>query len=54
MSYASTQFQEFPFCYLLAETHREIGFSKHYHLRLEHKLGHGKCEIIQIPCVCIA
>ena len=31
-----------------------IGLSKHYHLRLDPKLGHGKCAIKLIPCARIA
>ena len=33
---------------------RVAGFSKHYHLRFDPKLGHVKCKIIRIPCSCVA
>ena len=26
----------------------------HYHLSFDTKLGHGACEIIRIPCACVA
>ena len=30
--------------------HGARGFSKHYHLRFDPKLGHGICKILHIPC----
>ena len=51
---ASTQFIAFLFCGPHAKPHGVIGLSKHYHLRLEPKLGHGKCEIRCILCACIS
>ena len=32
--------------------HGVRGFSKHYHLRLYPKLGHGNCEIRDTLCIC--
>ena len=54
MSCAPTQFQALSFCVPHAKTHGVRGLSKNYYLRLDPKLGHGKCAIIRIPCVCIA
>ena len=30
------------------------GFSKHYHLLFDPKLGNGVCTIRRIPCACVA
>ena len=54
MSWASTQFQELSFCVPHAKPHGVRGPSKHYQLKLDPRLGNGKCAIIQIPFVCIA
>ena len=45
LSCSSTQFQALLFCGPHAKTHWSRGWIKHYHLRLDPKLGHGKCEI---------
>ena len=34
--------------------HGTGGFSKHYHLRFDPKLGHSICAIRRIPCYCVA
>ena len=49
MSCVSTQFQEFSFYGLHAKPHVVIRMRKHYHLRLDPKLGHGKYSIRRIP-----
>ena len=54
MSCASTQFQVFSFCGPHEKHHGVIRSSKDYHLRLEPKLGNGKCAIRRITCACIA
>ena len=54
MSYSSTQFKAWSFFVLHAKPHVVRGFSKHYHLRLDPKLGSGKYEIRLILCAFIA
>ena len=54
MSCVSTQFQVLLFCGPHANPHIGRDLSKHNHLRLDPKLGNGKCEIRQIPCAWIA
>ena len=45
ISCATTQFHALPFCGLHVKPHGVRGLSKHYHLQLDPKLGHGKCAI---------
>ena len=54
MPYDSTQFPALRFFGPRENPHGILGLSKHYHLRLEPKLGNGKCAIIRIPCACNA
>ena len=54
LSCASMKFHALSFCVPHATPHGVRGLSKHHHLRLDPKSGNGKCEIIRIPCVCIA
>ena len=49
MSCAPTQFQALSFCGPHTISHLVRGLSKHYHLQLGPKLGHGKCAIRQTP-----
>ena len=37
-----------------SKPHGARGLSKHYHLRFDQKLGMGVCEIIRVPCACVA
>ena len=53
-SCASAQFQALSFCVPNSKTHGGIGLSRNYHLQLEPKLCHGKCEIRRIRCTCIS
>ena len=48
------QFPELPFCGPHCKPHGAKGFSKHYHLRFDPKIGNGICTIIRIPCACVA
>ena len=50
MACASTKFQALSLCGSHEKPHGVRGLSKNYHFRLDTKLGHGKCEITQIPC----
>ena len=50
MSCDSTGFQVFSFCGPNAKPHILRGLSKHYNLRIDLKLGNGKCTIRRIPC----
>ena len=50
----STQFPALQFFVPRENPHGIWGLSKHYHLRLEPKLGNGKCAIIRIHCACNA
>ena len=49
MSCSTTQFPYFSFFGPHAKPHVVRGLSKHYHLRLDPKFGHGKCAIRKIP-----
>ena len=49
-----TKFPAFPFFGTHAKPHRVTGLSKHYHMLLDPKLGHGTCSILQIPCDYVA
>ena len=53
MSCASTQFQALSFCGTHEKSHGVRGLSKHYHLRLDPKLSHGKCSIRRTHFDCI-
>ena len=46
---ATAQFPEFPTCGPQIKPYEVHGLSKHYHVCLDHKLGHGKCAIQRIP-----
>ena len=48
------QLPELPFCGPHSKPHGARGLSKHYHLRFYPKLGNGICEILRIPCDCVA
>ena len=48
------QFPTLPFCGPHYKPHGARGLGKHYHLRFDPKLGMGKCEILCIPCACVA
>ena len=50
----TTQFPLLSFCRPQAKPHGVRGLSKHYHLLLDPKLGHGKYTIRRIPCACIS
>ena len=50
----TNQFTELPFCGAHPKPHGAWGLNKHYHLSFYPKLGHGICEILRIPCVCVA
>ena len=54
ISCAKTQFIALSFCGPQAKPHGVRGLSKNYHLRLDPKLGHGKCAIQRIPWACIS
>ena len=45
ISYATTPFSALSFCGLHAKPRGVKGLSKHYHLRIDPKLGHGKCTV---------
>ena len=42
-----------PFCGPHTKTYGVIGFSKHYNIQLDPKIGLGACAIRQILCVCV-
>ena len=50
----TNQFPSLPFCGPYYKPHGARGLSKHYHLRFDPKLGNGICEILRIPCACVA
>ena len=50
----TNQFPSLSFCGPHSKTHGVRGFSKHYHLRFDPKLGSGICAIFRIPCACVA
>ena len=50
----TNQFPTLPFCGPHPKPHGARGFSKHYHLCFDPKLGHGICAIHHIPCSCVA
>ena len=47
------QFPALPFCGSHTKLHGARGFSKHYHLRFDPKLGCGICAILRISCACV-
>ena len=49
----TNQFSELPFCVPHPKPHGARGFSNHYHLSFDPKLGHGICAIHHIPCACV-
>ena len=51
---AKNRFPVFPFCVPYLKPHLVRELIKHHRLRLDPKLGHVKCVILRIPCVCIA
>ena len=50
----TNQFHELLFSGSYSKPHGATGLSKHYNLRFDPKLGMGVCEIIRIPCACVA
>ena len=50
----TNQFTTLLFCGPHQKPHGARGFSKHYHLRFDTKLGHDICVIIHITCACFA
>ena len=54
ISCATTHLPALSFCGLHAKPNGVIGLSKHDHLRLDPKLGHGKCSIKLVLCAFIA
>ena len=50
----NNQLPKLPFCGPHPKPHGARGFSKHYHLQFDPKLGHGICAIRCIPCACVA
>ena len=50
----TNQFPALPFCGPHSKPHGARGLGKHYHLRFDPKLGLGVCEILRIPCACVA
>ena len=50
----TNQFPTLPFCGPHSKPHGARGLGKHYPLRFDPKLGMGKCEILRIPCACVA
>ena len=47
------QFPALLFCGTHPKPRGARGFSKHYHLRFDQKLGRGICAILHIPCACV-
>ena len=50
----TNKFPALPFCSPHSKPHVARGLSNNYHLRFDTKLGNGVCEILCIPCACIA
>ena len=50
----TNQFPVLPFCGPYSKPHSARGFSKHYHLRFDPKLGNGVCVIHRISCACVS
>ena len=54
-TYCNTnKFQALHFCDPHYNPHGTRGVDKHYHLRFDPKLGMGVCEMLCIPCACVA
>ena len=54
MYYNKSQSPELSFCYPHSKPHGARGLSKHYNLSFDPKLCMGICEILRIPCACVA
>ena len=52
MGLKQDMFPELPFANVRPKPHGVRGLTKHYHVRLDPKLGQGKCAIRRIPCCC--
>ena len=52
MSCTTNQFPELIFLIPHNKPYGVIGLIKHYHMHFYPQLGHGTCEIRQIPCAC--
>ena len=50
----TNQLPTIPFCGSHPKPYGERGLGKYYHLRFDQNLGHGICEICDIPCACVA
>ena len=50
----TNQLPQLTFCGSHTNPHGERGLGKHYHIRFDQNLGHGICEILRIPCACVA
>ena len=50
----TNQFPELPFCGTHSKPNGTRGLSKNYHLCFDPKIGNGVCEILRIPCACVA
>ena len=50
----TNKFPALPFCVPHSKPHGARGFIKHYYLRFDTKPGNGVCEILRIPCACVA
>ena len=50
--YDTNLFPSFQFCVPHTNPHEVRGLSKQYNIIFDTKLGHGTCEILQIPCTC--
>ena len=54
MSCDTTQFPVMPFCGPHVKSYGVWGLSRHYHLQLDPKLGHGKCAVQKVPWACVS
>ena len=50
----TNQFPTLPFCGSYPKPHGSRELGKHYNLSFDPNLGHGICEILRIPCACVA
>ena len=46
------QFPSFQYCGPNTQQHGIRGFSNHYHMQFDSKLGHVICDIRRITCAC--
>ena len=46
----TNQFPSLPFCASYTKPHGVRRLSKYYHMLFDTQIGHGTCEIRQIPC----